>query len=1286
VAADLFDARSARAISDRFVRVLAVVAADPAARPRQIPVVDDGERAQLVTAWNDTAAPAPSGPVPELIAARAARVPDAVAVCCGDAWISYRELMARAARLGGFLRVAGAGPETVVGLCLDRGPDMITAIVGTWLAGAAYLPLDPDWPAQRLAFMLTDSQAVMVAGTVRALSGLRAGRLPVIELDDPRTAAAIAAAPLVAPAGAAAGQLAYVIYTSGSTGTPKGVAVPHGALANYVSWAAGTYPVAAGDAVPLHGSLAFDLTVTSVLVPLVSGARVAVSPAGGAEGLAALAAAGGRFALVKVVPAHLPLLAGLAPGRAGDGLARRLVIGGEALGGADVRAWLARAPGSVVVNEYGPTEATVGCCAFEVAAGQEVPGAVPVGSPVANTRVFVLDRWLCPVPAGVAGELYVAGAQLARGYLGRAGLTAGRFVACPFGCGGERMYRTGDLAKWRPDGQLVFAGRADEQVKVRGFRIEPGEVEAVLAACPGVARAVVTVREDAPGDRRLTGYIVPAGPGQDGTGLAARVREHAVARLPEYMVPSVVVVLEGLPLTPGRKLDKAALPAPDHAPAGRGPASVAEEILCAAFADVLGVDSAGPDDDFFALGGHSLLVVRLVERLREQGLAVPVRGLFEAPTPARLAVLAGPAGPAVPPNLIPAGAAEITPAMLPLVELTAGQVAAVVAGVEGGAGNVADIYPLAPLQEGIFFHHLMADTDSDDLYRRSMILWCESRARLEEFTAALGQVIARHDIFRTSVAWRGLPEPVQVVWRRVSLPVREVTIGGAGDLAAALAVVAAGGPRMDLGTAPLLRLVTAAVPGTGRWLARLEFHHLLMDHAGMEVVFGELAAIAGGRGDELPEPLPFRDFVARARLGGARQEHERYFGELLGDVTEPTAPYGLLDVHRGGAGAARARQRVDEVLAGRVRERARLLGVSAATVFHVAWARVLAVLAGRDDVVFGTVLLGRMDAGPGADRVPGLYMNTLPVRVDTAAAGVAGAVAAMRSALAGLLAHEHAPLVLAQQASGLPADVPLFTALFNYRHSAGPARSPAGTQDPAGTRDGGRGPGIRLLSGEERSNYPLVVSVDDTGTGFAVTADVVAPGDPAAVCALVRTCLANLAAALEEAPGTPLRQVAVLGEAERAQLLGEWNDTARPVPAGTLPEWFWARAGLVPDAVAVACGDSWVSYGELAVRAARLAWYLRAAGAGPETVVGLCLDRGAELVTAVLGAWLAGAAYLPLDPGYPAARLDQMLAGSGAVVLVRRRAPPGGLARGRAGGADPARPGDRLRRSRRPGR
>jgi amino acid adenylation domain-containing protein len=541
------------------------------------------------------------------------------------------------------------GRETVVGLCLPRGTEMITALLGVWLAGGAYLPVDPGLPAGRVSFMLADAGVAVLVGTGEVLDGLPAGRVVQVAVDDPVVAGAVRAAGGGLRRVPLAGQLAYVIYTSGSSGVPKGVAVTHGGLGNYVGSVPGRVGLAGPGRFGVVQDQVTDLGNTVVFGVLASGGVLVVAPGDAVGDPVAMAGwvASLRVDAVKVVPSHLAAL-GAGPGGLGAVVpGRGVVLGGEAAPAGWGRALGAAAGGRAVFNHYGPTEATVGVLTARLDAGVVAGGVVPVGSPVANTRVFVLDEWLCPVPAGVAGELYVAGAGLARGYAGRPGLTGERFIACPFGPAGERMYRTGDLARWTAGGQLVFAGRADDQVKVRGFRVEPGEVEAVLAACPGVGRAVVIAREDTPGGRRLVAYVVPAdAQGQNGDGdLPAAVREFAAGRLPDYMVPAAVVVLDALPLTRNGKLDRKALPAPDFAVAagpGRAPASAREELLCQAFAEVLGLESVGPDDDFFALGGHSLLAVRLVSQVRAVlGTEIDIRAVFETPTPAGLAVQVG---------------------------------------------------------------------------------------------------------------------------------------------------------------------------------------------------------------------------------------------------------------------------------------------------------------------------------------------------------------------------------------------------------------------------------------------------------------------------------------------------------------------------------------------------------------------------------------------------------------------------------------------------------------------
>ncbi|MFD9036706.1 condensation domain-containing protein, partial [Streptomyces sp. NPDC059567] len=465
--------------------------------------------------------------------------------------------------------------------------------------------------------------------------------------------------------------------------------------------------------------------------------------------------------------------------------------------------------------------------------------------------------------------------------------------------------------------------------------------------------------------------------------------------------------------------------------------------------------------------------------------------------------------------------------------------------VDGGAANVKDVYPLAPLQEGLLFHHLLAD-GGEDAYVMRAVLEFDSRDRADAFTDALQCVVDRHDIYRTSFAWEGLSEPVQVVWRHATLPVEGVTLDPqCSDPVAEL--VETGGAHMDLGRAPLLGAHVAADPGGDRWLVLVRMHHTVRDHTALQVVLDEVEALLAGWGDELPEPLPFRNFVAQVRGRADRAGHERYFTDLLGDVTEPTAPYGMADVRGDGADTVHEVLPFPDELDRRLRTVARRAGISTATVLHVAWARVLAAVSGREDVVFGTVLYGRVNAGSGADRVAGPFMNTLPVRIRTDELGALAAVSAMRGQLAELLEHEHAPLVVAQRASGVTGDTPLFTSFLNYRRNPG-----------RGVDEGMEG--VRLLSVRERTNYPLVVLLDDYGDRTEVAVDSVAPIDSLAVCTLVRTAAGNLVSALEVAldggPDLPLTSIEVLAEDERRRVLVGWNDTASDGSAGLVHELF----------------------------------------------------------------------------------------------------------------------------------
>ena len=646
---ELFDHTTVEGLASRLVRLVNTVVVDPDIAVPDIDLLDSAERRRLLTEWSGAAVRPgdgiPGSGVVELVERQAARTPDRPAVRCGTDVLGYAELDARSNRLARRLIALGVGPEDVVAVALPKSADLLVTLLAVLKAGAAYLPVDPDYPAERVSFILTDARPALLITTgavSAALPDLEPPGLevPVCRLDRPDPAAPADDSRLTDDDRRAPlrdDHPAYVIYTSGSTGRPKGVVVTHRSLADYLARAAEAYPGARGVAL-LHSSVSFDLTVTALFTPLTVGGCVLVAPLENDPALEAWLARH-PCTLLKATPSHLPLLDALPPvfSPTAD-----LLLAGEPLTAHALEAWRRRHPGVVVHNVYGPTETTVSCAEHRIEPGQDLPpGRVPIGRPLPGDHAYVLDERLRLVPAGVKGELYVGGSGPARGYLRRPGLTAQRFVPDPFGPPGARMYRTGDLVRWRADGRLEYLGRTDDQVKVRGFRIEPGEIEAALARHPGVARAVAAVQRVSDDDVRLVGYVVP-GQGAGGGQLdPVELRRFAERTLPAHMVPAAFVVLAEVPLTANGKVDRGALPRPEFEASaiGRAPGDATEELLCGLFAEVLRQDAVGADDDFFRLGGHSLLAARLVGRIRSvTGHELGIRALFEAPTVAELAV------------------------------------------------------------------------------------------------------------------------------------------------------------------------------------------------------------------------------------------------------------------------------------------------------------------------------------------------------------------------------------------------------------------------------------------------------------------------------------------------------------------------------------------------------------------------------------------------------------------------------------------------------------------------
>ncbi|NWE79449.1 non-ribosomal peptide synthetase [Pseudomonas yamanorum] len=1179
------------------------------------------ERQQLLVDFNATARDYPAAStVHGLFEAQALASPEAVAVVHGDASLSYRELNLRANRLAHYLIDQGVKPGDSVVIALPRSIDLLVSQLAILKCAAVYVPLDINAPDERQGFMVQDSHATQV---LNDLHGLNLDQQPTHNPNLPQSAESVA----------------YIMYTSGSTGAPKGVQVPHRAVTRLVI-NNGYADFNHRDRVAFASNPAFDASTLDVWAPLLNGGCVVV-----VEHATLLSQAAFAALLQEQSVSVLWMTAGLFHQYA-DGLMpmfrqlRYLIVGGDVLDPQVIGRVLEHGAPQHLLNGYGPTEATTFSTTFEIKALGE--GGIPIGRPIGNSRAYVLDARQQPVPLGVVGELYIGGAGVAKGYLNQPQLTAEKFIVDPFGDG--LLYRTGDLASWQADGTLLYQGRNDHQLKIRGFRIEPGEIESCLASYAGVRDTVVLTREDEPGDKRLVAYYTAQAP----LSIEA-LRAHLQSRLPDYMVPSAYVWLELLPLTANGKLDRKGLPAPDQASLlSRGfeaPEGEVETLLAQIWQDVLKVERVGRFDHFFELGGHSLLAVSLIERMRQAGLSADVRVLFNQPSLAALAAAVGSGREiVVPANGIAPGCERITPSMLTLVTLDQPAIERIVATVPGGAANVQDIYPLAPLQEGILYHHISAEQGDPYLLQSRMAF--DSIERLQAFMGALQKVVARHDILRTSVVWEGLDSPVQVVWRHAELVVQNVALDPAdGDVIEQLhARFDARHYRLDITQAPLLRMVYAQDPANQRVAAILLFHHLALDHTAMEVVGQEMRAFLFNQADELPVAAPFRTYVAQARLGVSAQEHEQFFCEMLADVDEPTLPFGVQDVQGDGRDIEEAELPVDAALALRIREHARQLGVSAASLMHLAWAQVLGLVSGRQDVVFGTVLMGRMQAGEGADRALGMFINTLPLRVDVGTSAVRAGVKATHARLSALLGHEHASLALAQRCSGVPTSMPLFSALLNYRHST-PGEM---------ARDGhGIWEGVQLLGGEERSNYPLTLSVDDLGAGFGLTVLALESIGARRLCDYMHSALAQLVDALEQTPELSLNQLPILPAPEREKLLRTFNTTGRDYPQGqTLHGAFEAQAGRQPEGIAVIQDGQPLTYQALNHRANQLAHHLLALGVQPDDRVAICCRRGPQMLAGLLAILKAGAAYVPVDPAYPAERIAYLLQDSAPVAVL----------------------------------
>ncbi|MYV91659.1 non-ribosomal peptide synthetase, partial [Streptomyces sp. SID1034] len=1110
----------------RLVRLLEAVAADPNRIPGHLDVLSAEERHRLLVEWNDTAVEIPQQWAHELFEAQVRRTPTATAVVFEDTEISYEELNTRANRLAHHLIDHGVGPEAIVALALPRSADLVVAILGVLKAGGAYLPIDLDHPQDRIDGLLSDARPVL---TLHELPDLAAR--PSSNPETPTHPS----------------DPAYVIYTSGSTGKPKGVVAEHAALGAYLIRAREMYPDAAGTAL-VNSSIAFDLTVTALYTPLVSGGRVILAELDERAGTA------GRPSFMKVTPSHLGILENLPEEVSPSGT---LILGGEMLTGHALRRMRATHPDLTVIAAYGATETTVNSTEFRISPEHILdPGAVPIGRPFWNTRVYVLDQSLRPVPPGVVGELYVAGSGLARGYLNRAGLTAGRFVANPWG-DGERMYRTGDLVFWNHDGQLAYVGRTDNQVKVRGFRIELGEVEAALVAHVGVGQVVVLVREDRPGDRRLVAYVTP----QVGCVLeSVELRGFVARRLPDHMVPSAVVVLGVLPLTPNGKVDRRALPVPEYGGegVGRGPRTPQEEILCGVFADVLGVGGVGIDESFFDLGGHSLLAIRLISRVRAVlGAELSIRSLFRAPT------VAGVAG-----NLRAGGTR-------PVLEPRSRPV----------------LLPLSAAQRRLWFLAQMEGPSAT--YNAPLGLRLRGTLDTPALQAALSDVVERHEALRTVFPEQDGEPFQQVLLGERAVPLLHVR-DCADEHALAAAVKQAEHCVFDLSAdLPIRAFLFGA--GPQEHVLVLVVHHIATDGWSLAPLMRDVATAyearcAGTEPQWSALPVQYADYTLwqQELLGVADDPHSRiaeqveYWAGALAGVPDQLGlrfdrPRPVEASYRGG----RVEWTVEPELHAQLKELAAAHHVTLFMVLQAGLAALLSKLGAGTDVPIGTSVAGRTDVA--LDDLVGFFINTLVLRTDTSGDPTfAELLDRVRETDLAAFAHQDVPfeqLVEVLNPARSTAHQPLFQIMLVVQNN-----------DEATLE----------LPGLEVTAEPPTYSAEkfDLTVAFAENhAESGAPGGLTAVFsyatdlfdrATIEAMAARLVRLLEAVAADPNRipgHLDVLSAEERHRLLVEWNDTAVEIPQQWAHELFEAQVRRTPTATAVVFEDTEISYEELNTRA-----------------------------------------------------------------------------------------------------
>ncbi len=1227
---DLFDRDTVVRLVGYFVTLLQGMVADDTQPIGRLPLLSTSERAQVLTGFNATrTAHQFDRPVQSLFEDQVRRQPDAIAAVFDAQTLTYSELNRRANQLAHRLIALGARPDQRVAMCVERGLDLLIGVLGILKAGAAYVPLDPAYPADRLAYMLDNSApvALLTQANLRDI-GLPKTAVPVLVLDN----GALAAEPDHNPqvVGLRPEHLAYVIYTSGSTGQPKGVAMPHAPLLNLINWQCAVADSARGEKVLQFSALGFDVAFQEIFYTLSSG---------GCLMLLREETRQDPFTLVEFIKTaaveriFLPFVAfqGLvaAAEREGELLPslKHVVTAGEQLFvTAAIRSFFARLPQRRLHNHYGPTETHVVTAHTLSDDSANWPVTPPIGRPIWNSQIFILDARLQPVPLGVIGELYIGGAGVARGYLHRDELSAERFLPDPFSdVPAAKMYRTGDLGRWLSNGAIEYLGRNDFQIKIRGFRVELGEIEAKLSACDGVREAVVMAGDDNAGGKRLVAYVLP----QDGAEISApELRAALSLGLAEYMIPSAFVRVTSWPLTPNGKLDRKALPAPDQtAMASReyeAPLGEVEHVVAQVWQQLLGLERAGRNDNFFELGGHSLLAIQLVTRLRQAlGAELPLREVFAQPTLQAMA-----------------------------------RALAAADGVEHTAIAVADrskALPASWSQQRLWFLDQL-DHAAGAAYHMPAALRLIGVLDRAALQATLDRVVARHENLRTSFVGKD-GSPIQVIapqacgFTLLEHDLRALDVDAKEIVVAALVASEARAP-FDLAAGPLIRGRVLRL-GELEHVLLITQHHIISDGWSLGLLVKEVGALYTAFSQGQPDPLPslaiqYADYAAWQRqwlqgdvLWAQLDFWRRHLGGAPALLELPTDhPRRPMQSHAGD----RVKFCLSPELTAALRNMSQRHGITLFMSLLAGWSILLSRLSGQSDVVVGTPVAnrGRAEIEP----LLGFFVNTLALRVDvTSNATVAELLSKIKAITVGAYAHQDVPfeqVVEALQPERNLSYSPLFQTMLALDNTPGEGALTL--------------PGLELqpvVTARHTAHFDLELGVVDTGDtlegNFVFASDLFERRTVERFAGYLLNLLQGMVANDTQSVG----RLTLLPALERALLLDGFNSIHASQPQEQLIHiLFEQQTDRDPAATALVFEDRTLSYAELNQRANQVAHHLIGLGVQPDDRVGLCVGRSLEMVIGLLGILKAGGAYVPLDPAYPVDRLSYMLEDSAPVAVL----------------------------------